>query len=60
MNELVASHEQASNEVINIEHKTEREITELSKEYVDLSDQVKEIKKGEEKRVISYILIFND
>lgn len=37
VNELVASHGPASNTVINIEEKTEREITELSKEYVELS-----------------------
>ena len=41
VNELVASHETASNAVINIEEKTEREITELAKEYAELVDQVK-------------------
>ncbi len=42
VNELVASHESASNAVINVETKTEHEITELSKEYIQLVEQVKE------------------
>jgi len=42
VNELVASHEAASNAVINIEEKTEHEIAELSKEYADLAEQAKE------------------
>ena len=43
VNELVASHEPASNTVINTEEKTEKEITRLSKEYNELADQVNEI-----------------
>ncbi len=43
VNELVSSHEPASNSVINAEGKTEREITELSKEYAELVEQVREI-----------------
>jgi low affinity Fe/Cu permease len=42
VNELVASHEPASNAVINLERKTEHEITELTKEYAELAEQVKE------------------
>ena len=42
VNELVASHEPASNAVINAEGKTEQEITELSKEYAELAEHVKE------------------
>jgi len=42
VNELVASHEPASNAVINAEGKTEQEIIELSKEYAELAEQVKE------------------
>jgi low affinity Fe/Cu permease len=42
VNELVSSHEAASNAVINVERKTEREITELSKEYAELAEQVRE------------------
>ena len=41
VNELVASHETASNAVINAEEKTEQEITELSKEYNELAEKVK-------------------
>src|SRR6187402_2878355 len=41
INELISSHEPASNSVINAEVKTEREITELSKEYSDLAEQIK-------------------
>lgn len=43
VNELVSSHESANNSVINSEVKTEREITELSREYADLAEQVKEL-----------------
>jgi low affinity Fe/Cu permease len=41
VNELVVSHEPASNAVINAEEKTEHEITELSKEYVEPAEQIK-------------------
>ena len=44
VNELVASHEPANNEVINLERKTEQEITELTKEYDELSKNAKENK----------------
>lgn len=46
VNELVSSHESANNSVINAEEKTEREITELSKEYTELAEQLKEIEVG--------------
>jgi low affinity Fe/Cu permease len=42
VNELVSSHEPASNLVINLEEKTEKEITELSKEYTDQAEPKKE------------------
>jgi low affinity Fe/Cu permease len=45
VNELVASHEPASNALINVEEKTEREITELSKEYAELALLAKTEKK---------------
>jgi low affinity Fe/Cu permease len=41
VNELVASHEPASNTVINTEQKTEYELTELSKEYAELAEAKK-------------------
>ncbi len=42
INELVSSHEPASNKVINVEGKTEREINELSKEYTEQDEKIKE------------------
>jgi low affinity Fe/Cu permease len=42
VNELVSSHEPASNAVINAEAKTEYELTELSKEYTELALQIEE------------------
>jgi low affinity Fe/Cu permease len=42
VNELLASHEPASNAIINLEKKTEHELTELSKEYTELAEQIKE------------------
>jgi low affinity Fe/Cu permease len=42
VNELVISHEPAKNAVINLEKKTEHELAELSKEYAELAEQVKE------------------
>ena len=42
MNELVKSHESASNAVINSENKTELEMSELSKEYTELAEQLKD------------------
>ncbi|TRX35681.1 low affinity iron permease family protein [Flavobacterium restrictum] len=45
LNELVATSEGARNTVMNAEEKTEREITELSKEYSDLAEQIIEIEK---------------
>ena len=53
VNELVASHEPASNKVINIEERTEQEIAELSKEYADLAvaalelgEKIEEVREG--------------
>jgi low affinity Fe/Cu permease len=43
INELVSSHEHASNAVLNVEVKTEREISELSKEYSELAEELKEL-----------------
>ncbi len=38
VNELVASHKPANNAVINVEEKTEHEISELSKEYAEMAE----------------------
>ena len=48
INELVLTHEPARNAVLNIEKKTELEITELQKEYSELADQIKEIEEKTE------------
>jgi len=42
VNELVASHEPASNAVINLEEKTEQEISLLAKEYTELKEAIKD------------------
>jgi low affinity Fe/Cu permease len=41
MNELVASHDNASNRIINVEEKTEEEIRELGKHYTAMAEKVK-------------------
>ena len=47
LNELVTSHEPARNEVIHLEHKSEREIKELTKEFSDQALQATEDQKLE-------------
>lgn len=42
VNELVVSHKPASNAVINLEKKTEHELAELSKEYAEMAEHVKQ------------------
>lgn len=49
VNELVSSHEPASNTVINTEEKTERELNLLSKEYIDAKEIEKLIDEIDEK-----------
>jgi low affinity Fe/Cu permease len=51
VNELVSSHEMASNAVINAEEKTEQEIIILSKEYTELAELAKEEKGEKEEKV---------
>ena len=43
LNELVASHDRANNEIINIEEKTEHELSEITKEYAELAGLAKTI-----------------
>lgn len=45
VNELVASHEPANNAVIHAEEKSELEIAEHAKEYVELAKQIKKEEK---------------
>jgi low affinity Fe/Cu permease len=47
LNELVASHEPASNKLINIEGKTEYELNKLSEEYTELVALANSIEKNE-------------
>ena len=47
VNELVASHESASNSVIHAEEKTEHEIAQLSKEYNDSLEKSKLEENGD-------------
>ena len=42
MNELISSHETANNEVMNASDKTEREITILQQEYIEMIEDLKE------------------
>ena len=44
VNELVASSEPASNSVINLDRKSEHEISELTKEYEELAEQLDDVK----------------
>ena len=45
VNELVSSNDSASNSVIHLEEKTELEITELSNEYAELAEEIKEVQE---------------
>lgn len=49
VNELVSSHTAASNAVLSAEEKTEEEITELSKEYIELAKKTMEDEETLEK-----------
>jgi low affinity Fe/Cu permease len=50
LNELVSSHDNASNSVINIEHKTEEEIKEIAKEYGELVQAMSEESQNMEEK----------
>jgi low affinity Fe/Cu permease len=47
INELVAAHDKASNEVINVEHKTEAELKEMAKTYGNASKDSPANKQGQ-------------
>ncbi len=42
VNELISSHETANNDVLNNSHKTEREITKLEQEYIEMIENLEE------------------
>ena len=46
INELVSSHEHANNAVINFETKSEREIKEILKEYIEIEEEIIEFEKS--------------
>jgi low affinity Fe/Cu permease len=56
MNELVASHDKASNEMINIEGKTEEELKQLTKHYDTLAEKIKDAGPGETSHSIDTII----
>ena len=47
MNELISSHETADNSVIDTHQKTEHEIRELSKEYIENDTEIQEVSEEE-------------
>ena len=49
INELVSSHEHANNAVINFETKSEREIKEILKEYIEIEDEIIESEESIDK-----------
>ena len=56
MNELVASHDNASNRIINIEEKTEEEIRELGRHYSTMAENAKEEETMQKSHSIEHIL----
>ncbi len=51
LNELVAAHENARTHLVNIETKTEAELSQLVKEYEKLAEENKEIDKATENKL---------
>lgn len=56
MNELVASHDKASNRMINIENKTEEELLELAQHYNSLVEKIKTSSSTETSHTIDNII----
>lgn len=56
MNELVASHDNASNRIINIEEKTEEEIRDLGRHYSTMAENAKEEETMQKSHSIEHIL----
>jgi len=42
MNELISSHETANNAVIDTDEKTEKEISDMSREYIEIEEEIEE------------------
>jgi len=56
MNELVASHDNASNRIINIEEKTEEEIRALAKHYSTMAEKAKTSETMQSSHSIEHII----
>ena len=56
MNELVASHDNASNRIINVEEKTEEEIRALAKHYTTIAEKVKDSDAMQSSQSIEHII----
>lgn len=56
INELVAAHDKASNRMINVEEKTEEELTELARHYSDLAEQVRSSETMQSSHSIEHVL----
>lgn len=56
MNELVASHDNASNRIINIEEKSEEEIRALAKHYTTITEKIKDSGSVQSSHSIDHII----
>jgi low affinity Fe/Cu permease len=56
MNELVASHDNASNRIINIEEKSEEEIRDLAKHYSTMAEKTKTSESMQSSHSIEHII----
>ena len=56
MNELVASHDTASNRIINVEEKTEEEIRDLAKHYTTIAEKAKSSDTMQSSQSIEHII----
>lgn len=56
MNELVASHDNASNRIINIEEKSEEEIRALAKHYTTIAEKVKDSEAMQSSHSIEHVI----
>jgi low affinity Fe/Cu permease len=57
VNELVAAHAEASNDMINVEEKTEEELLKLSKHYSELKEKINESSDQKAAHSIDHILM---
>jgi low affinity Fe/Cu permease len=51
MNELISSHEPANNAVMNMSQKTEKEIVQMSNEYIETDDSIEKELENAEKEI---------